>query len=129
MPEIVEITGIGPTLATACAEAGFSRVDEIAGAAPAELAIVPGIGESRAVILISAAQSLLNGAQDPTAEEAARAKPEKAGKQAKAKSKQSKKDKKNRKKGKKNKDKKKNKKNGKSKKSSKKKNSKSKKKK
>lgn len=127
MPEIVEITGIGPTLATACAEAGFSRVDEIAGAAPAELAIVPGIGESRAVILISAAQSLLNGAQDPKAEEAAAVKPKKGKKQAKAKSKKSKKDLKNNKK-KKN-SKKKNKKNRKGKKNSKKKNSKSKKKK
>lgn len=122
MPEIVEITGIGPTLATACAEAGFSRVDEIAGAAPAELAIVPGIGESRAVILISAAQSLLNGAQDPKAEEAAGLKPKKGKKQAKAKSKKSKKDKKNNKK-------KHSKKNRKGKKNSKKKNSKSKKKK
>lgn len=104
MPEIVEITGIGPTLATACAEAGFSSVDEIAGAAPAELAIVPGIGESRAVRLISAAQALLNGAQDPKSEEAARVKPKKDKKQAK--SKKSNKNKNERKKGKKKTDKK-----------------------
>lgn len=122
MPEIVKITGIGPALATACADAGFSCVDKIASAAPAELATVPGIGEARAAILINAAQSLLNGAETPKAENATRVKPEKSKKQAKAKAKKSKKDKKKKKK-------KNNKKSGKSKKNSKKKNSKSKKKK
>ncbi|MGI9513948.1 MAG: helix-hairpin-helix domain-containing protein [Anderseniella sp.] len=121
MPEIVEITGIGPTLATACAEAGFSRVDEIAGAAPAELAAVPGIGETRAVILINAAQSLLNGAGESKAEDATRVKPKLGNKQAKAKVGKSKKDKKKQKKGKK----KNKKKNGKGKKNSKRNNSKS----
>ncbi len=129
MPEIVEITGIGPTLATACAEAGFLRVDEIASAAPAELATVPGIGEIRAVVLINAAQLLLNGAEDPKAESTTRVKAKKIKKQAKTKSEKSKKDKKKQKKNRnKNKNKNKNKnnnKNGKGKNNSKKNNSKS----
>ena len=117
MPEIVEITGIGPRLAAACAEAGFSRVDAIASAAPAELAAVPGIGEMRAVNLISAAQLLLNGAGKPKAKDAKRVKTKKSKRQAKAKTEKSKKDKKKQKKNKK--------KSGKGKKSSRKKNSKS----
>ena len=121
MPEIVEITGIGPSLAAACAEAGFSRVDEIASAAPAELAAVPGIGEMRAVNLISAAQLLLNGAGKPKAKDAKRVKTKKSKKQAKSKAEKSKKDRKKQKKNmKKNK-----KKSGKGKKNSRKKNSKS----
>jgi len=122
MPQIVEITGIGPALAAACAEAGFSRVDEIAGAAPAELATVPGIGEMRAVILINAAKSLLNGAGEPEAEDTKRMKAEKS-KKSKKKAK-AEKSKKGKKKQKKNKQKNK-KKNGKGKNNSKKNNSKS----
>ncbi len=98
MPEIVEITGIGPALAKACAKTGFSRVDEIANAAPTELAAVPGIGEMRAAILINAAQSLLNGAGNPTAEDTKRIKAEKSKKKAKTKSGKSKKAKKKQKK-------------------------------
>ncbi|NNJ76284.1 MAG: hypothetical protein HKP56_14140 [Anderseniella sp.] len=125
MPQIVEITGIGPALAAACAEAGFSRVDEIAGAAPAELATVPGIGEMRAVILINAAQSLLNGAGEPKAEDTKRMKAEKSKKSKKSKKKaKAEKPKKGKKKRKKNKQKNK-KKNGKGKNNSKKTNSKS----
>jgi transcription termination factor NusA len=101
MPEIVEITGIGPALAKACAKTGFSRVDEIANAAPTELAAVPGIGEMRAAILINAAQSLLNGAGNPTAEDTQRIKAEKSKKKAKTKSGKSKKAKKKQKKNKK----------------------------
>ena len=101
MPQIIEITGIGPALAAACAEAGFSRVDEIAGAAPAELATVPGIGEMRAVILINAAQSLLNGAGEPKAEDTKRMKAKKSKKsKKKAKAEKSKKSKKKQKKNK-----------------------------
>ena len=98
MPEIVEITGIGPALAKACAKTGFSRVDEIANAAPTELAAVPGIGEMRAAILINAAQSLLNGVGNPTAEDTKRIKAEKSKKKAKTKSGKSKKAKKKQKK-------------------------------
>ena len=125
MPEIVEITGIGPALATACAEAGFSSVDEIASAAPADLAVVPGIGETRAVSLITAAQSMLNGAGEPKAEDTTRVKAKDNKKQAKSKAEKSAKAKKKRKK----KKKKGKKKNGKNQKKSKKKSSKSKKKK
>jgi NAD-dependent DNA ligase len=122
MPQIVEITGIGPALAAACAQAGFSRVDEIAGAEPTELATVPGIGETRAVILINAAKSLLNGAGAPKAEDTKRMKAEKSKKsKKKAKAEKPKKDKKKQKKNKQ----KNNKKNGKGKKNSKKNNSKS----
>ena len=118
MPQIIEITGIGPALAAACAEAGFSRVDEIAGAVPADLATVPGIGEMRAVILINAAQSLLNGAGKPTAEDTKRMKAKKSKKsKKKAKAEKPKKGKKKQKKNKK--------KNGKGKNNSKKNNSKS----
>ena len=83
MPEIGKITGIGPALATACAEAGFSRVKKIARATPAELAVVPGIGEMSAKTLIGAAQSLLNGAADPKAQDAKPVKAKKDKKQAK----------------------------------------------
>lgn len=97
------------------------RVDEIANAAPAELAAVPGIGEMSAVKLIHAAQSLLNGAAEPKAEDTTRVKAKKNKMQAKAKAEKSRKSKKKQKKNKK-KDKKKN---GKGKKNSKKKSSKS----
>lgn len=117
MPEIVNITGIGPALATACAEAGFSGVDKIARATPAELATVPGIGETSAKTLIIAAQSLLNGAAEPNTQAIAPAKPKKKKKKGKINTEKSSKSKKKKKKNKS--------KNGKSKKKSKKKKSKS----
>lgn len=99
MSRIVDITGIGPTLATACVEAGFPCVDSIAGATAPELATVPGIGELRAQTLISAAQSLLNGADQAEARGAARPGAEKTKKRIKNKDK----DKKSKKQKKKNK--------------------------
>ena len=121
MPETVKITGIGPALATACAEAGFSRVDKIARATPAELAVVPGIGEMSAKTLINAARSLLNGAAEPEAQDTKPVKVKKNKNRAKPKVEKSTKGKKKQKKNKK----KNKKKNGKSQKKSKKKNSKS----
>jgi len=119
MPKIVEITGIGPTLATACVEAGFACVDKIAGATAAELAAVPGIGEMRAKTLINAAQSLLNGTGEIKPTDAASVKAKKNKKRSKNK------DEKSPKKGKKKEKNKKSKKSKKSKKNSKKKKSKS----
>jgi NAD-dependent DNA ligase len=108
MPKIVDITGIGPTLATACVEAGFECVDRIAGATATELAAVPGIGEMRAKALIDAAQSLLNGAAEPKAEIPAIANAKKNKKQGKGKGKGKKSEKKQEKNKKKNKKSKKN---------------------
>jgi colicin import membrane protein len=103
LSRIVDITGIGPTLATACIEAGFACVDSIAGATANELATVPGIGELRAQTLISAAQSLLNGADQAEARGAARPGAEKTKKRIKNKDKDKDKDKKSKKQKKKNK--------------------------
>ena len=98
MSRIVDITGIGPTLATACIEAGFACVDSIAGATANELATVPGIGELRAQTLIDAAQSLLNAADQPEAKGAASPETEKTKERIKDKDKKSKKQKKKNKK-------------------------------
>ena len=67
MPEIVEIKGVGPVLAKACAGKGYSSVEKIAAAIVADLAAVPGVSEIRAEQLIGAAKSLLNGASQKNA--------------------------------------------------------------
>ena len=65
MPEIVEIKGVGPVLAKACAENGYVSVEKIAAAMVAEFVAVPGVSEARARQLIDAAKVLLNGASSP----------------------------------------------------------------
>ena len=59
MRDVVEIKGVGPVLAKACAEKGYHSVKEIAEAKPCALACVQGIGPARAEHLIGAARSLL----------------------------------------------------------------------
>ena len=61
MSEIVEIKGVGPVLAKACAGKGYGSVEKIAAAVVVELAVVPGVSEVRAKQLIDAAKTLLNG--------------------------------------------------------------------
>ncbi|UCF76138.1 MAG: helix-hairpin-helix domain-containing protein [Betaproteobacteria bacterium] len=65
MPELVDIKGVGPALAKAFAGLGYGTVEGIAAADPAGLAQAPGVGESRATALISAAQALLHAASSP----------------------------------------------------------------
>lgn len=61
MPEIVELKGIGPVLAKACAKHGYGSVETIAAAKLGEFVLVPGISHVRAQHLIEAARSLLDG--------------------------------------------------------------------
>lgn len=68
MPEIVEIKGVGPVLAKACADNGYGSVQRIAMALLNELVAVPGISETRARQLIAAAQALLGDTETPMPE-------------------------------------------------------------
>ena len=115
MPELVELKGVGPVLAKACAERGYESVETIAAAKADDLVVVRGISPARAQMLIEAARTLLNGgsATEATVADvgggpAVRVKPAKKdnGKKKKKNKKKRKKDKKN-KKGKKQKSKKK----------------------
>ena len=63
MPEITDIKGVGPVLGDTIKKCGFDSVEQIAGATVDGLAVVPGLGESRAKSLIDAAQTLLTQAQ------------------------------------------------------------------
>ena len=67
MPEIVELKGIGPVLAKACAKHGYGSVETIAAAKLGEFVLVPGISHVRAQHLIEAARSLLDGGPAPEA--------------------------------------------------------------
>ena len=67
MSEIVEIKGVGPVLAKACAGKGYGSVEKIAAAMVVELVAVPGVSEVRAKQLIDAAKTLLNGGSMETA--------------------------------------------------------------
>ena len=107
MPELVEIKGIGPAMAKACAENGYASVEQIAAAMVSEFVAVPGVNEARARQLIDAAKLVLNGAAAPTDVAAADAEAQNP-LEKKSKNKNKKKDKKqNKKKGKKSKNKKK----------------------
>jgi len=68
VPEIVEIKGVGPVLAKACASEGYGSVEKIAGAMVVELVAVPGVSDVRAKQLIDSANSLLNGGSSARAE-------------------------------------------------------------
>lgn len=113
MPELVEIKGIGPALAKACAANGYGSVETIAAAVLNDLVAVPGINEAKAKLVIAAAQDLLNQTLnqtppsnsetssvdlEPEAEEGEKLE---ASKKKKTKKDKKKKDKKNKKKGKK----------------------------
>ena len=67
MPKIVELKGIGPVLAKACAQHGYGSVESIAAAKIGEFVLVPGISHIRAQHLIEAARSLLDGKPAPEA--------------------------------------------------------------
>ena len=86
MPALVEIKGVGPVLAKACAEKGFGSAADIAAAKVGDLAAVPGISEARASLLIEAAKAVL---ADPPAAPAAKSKKDagKGGKKKKSKGK------------------------------------------
>jgi len=59
MPKVIEISGVGPTLAKALAAKGYRRVESIATATTMELANVPGVGVVRARKLINSARAVL----------------------------------------------------------------------
>lgn len=59
MAEIIDIKGVGPVLAKACVDNGYSSVRKIATAMLNDLVVVPGVNEARAKLLIDAAQALL----------------------------------------------------------------------
>ena len=59
MPEITDIKGVGPVLGEAFKKCGFENVEQVAGASVSALAVVPGLGESRAKSMIDAALVLL----------------------------------------------------------------------
>ena len=63
MPELTEIKGVGPVLAKACADNGYTDVEQIAAAMLHDLVAVPGISEAKAKLVIAAAQDLLNDNQ------------------------------------------------------------------
>ena len=60
MPELIEIKGIGPALAKACAAKGYGSVETVAAAVLNDLVAVPGISEAKAKLVIEAARDLLN---------------------------------------------------------------------
>jgi len=93
MPKVIEISGVGPTLAKALAAKGYRRVESIATATTMELANVPGVGVVRARKLINSARAVLR--QVPkTASSSKPKKPPKAKKDTKGSGKKSKKGKK-----------------------------------
>ncbi len=58
MAEIIDIKGVGPVLAKACADKGYNNVREIAAAMLNDLVAGPGVSEARAKLLIGSAQAL-----------------------------------------------------------------------
>jgi len=59
MPSLIEIKGVGPSLAAACVKKNYRTITKIAAATPKELASVPGITEKSAPLIIASAKSLL----------------------------------------------------------------------
>ena len=59
MPKLIDVKGIGPVLAKACAANGFGSVEKIAKAKDTEFSSVPGVSEARAAVIIEAAMALL----------------------------------------------------------------------
>jgi len=59
MPSLIEIEGVGSTLAAACVRKNYRTIAKIAAATPKELASVPGISEKNAPQIIASAKSLL----------------------------------------------------------------------
>lgn len=66
---ITEVRGIGASTAAVLAKHGFSSAEDLANASIADIAAVPGFGESRAQKIIDAANDRLNN--PPMAAEAA----------------------------------------------------------
>jgi len=64
MSAITDINGIGPVLATAFADKGFTTIEKIATATPEALATVPGISQMRGRAMIDLAKLLLKADGD-----------------------------------------------------------------
>jgi Holliday junction resolvasome RuvABC DNA-binding subunit len=63
MPSLIEIEGVGPSLAAACVKTNYRTIAKIAAATTKELASVPGISEKNAPQIIASAKSLLPGSR------------------------------------------------------------------
>ena len=59
MSSLLEIAGVGPSLAAACVKKNYRTVAKIAGAQPSDLATVPGISAKSANQIIASAKRLL----------------------------------------------------------------------
>jgi Holliday junction resolvasome RuvABC DNA-binding subunit len=59
MPSLIEIEGVGSSLAAACVRKNYRTIAKIAAATPSELASVSGISEKSAPQIIASAKSLL----------------------------------------------------------------------
>lgn len=64
-PQLSKISGVGPATARVLAESGFTSVEAVAKATIQEMARVPGFGEARAKVVISAAGLLQSAADAP----------------------------------------------------------------
>lgn len=62
MTPILDLSGIGPNLATKLAEIGILTAEQFAATSPTALVKVPGIGARRVEILLEAARRAITGA-------------------------------------------------------------------
>lgn len=58
MQGLANLKGVGPALAETLSKNGFTSTDQIAAATPEELTVIPGIGQARALMLITAAKAI-----------------------------------------------------------------------
>ena len=59
MPSLLDIEGVGPSLAAACVKKNYRTIAKIAAAQPSDLATVPGISANGASQIIASAKRLL----------------------------------------------------------------------
>ncbi len=88
MSGLAELKGVGPALAGLLSKHGISSLEHVASATVEQLTAVPGIGQARAQMLISAAAALRPPAPVPQPK-AKKARPDKPRKKKKKKSKKS----------------------------------------
>jgi len=63
---LIEVKGIGPSLAKKLESAGISTIEQIASSQPDTLAAVPGVSAASAATIIQNAQKIGPPADDPT---------------------------------------------------------------
>ena len=62
MATVSEVKGVGPVTEKALAAEGFKTAKQLAKAKAADIVVVSGVGETRASMLIAAAQALISAA-------------------------------------------------------------------